>query len=398
METQSVHGLALICDRNGMPQDWVRDDFGLTQPGDSPRTFIRLLDDSSHTKGLRFLSQLKSGEPVVNWELCFSVAGEPRPLSVAGLELGTETLIMAAKSSAALRSFCRELAVSKTEQSTAYLDLLTAWDETETVVDDTDVYNDFMHMYNDLTRLQRESASQNAKLQRVSSEKDRILDMAAHDLRNPLNVICLLADGLAHHVAGRLTEQELTNLVKIKETALDMGRLINNILDTARSSPGLPELHLQTGDLGQLVRDRIHLIQPLAITKEISISLLCEENLPKVSCDLGRIQQVTDNLLGNAIKFSPMQTQVELRLQMTPQGLVMSVCDQGPGIPEQELTTIFQPFVKGTARSTQGEPSNGLGLAICVSILEAHGAKIWAENAPQAGAVIKVLLPHRMLV
>lgn len=398
METQSVRGLALICDRNGIPQDWVRDDFGLTQPGDSPRTFIRLLDDSSHTKGLRFLSQLKGGEPVVNWELCFSVAGEPRPLSVAGLELGTETLIMAAKSSAALRAFCRELAVSKTEQSTAYLDLLTAWDATETVVDDTDVYNDFMRMYNDLTRLQRESASQNAKLQRVSSEKDRILDMAAHDLRNPLNVICLLADGLTHQVAGRLTEGEQSSLVKIKETALDMGRLINNILDTARSSPGLPELLLQTGDLHQLVRDRINLIQPLAITKDISIALICEENLPKISCDLGRIQQVIDNLLGNAIKFSPMKTRVELHLQMTPHGLLMTVCDQGPGIPEDELSTIFQPFVKGTARSTQGEPSNGLGLAICVSIVEAHGAKIWAENAPQAGAAMKVLLPNRMLV
>lgn len=398
METQSIHGLALICDRNGVPQDWVRDDFGLTQPGDSPRTFIRLLDDSSHTKGLQFLSQLKGGEPVVNWELCFSVAGESRPLSVAGMELGNETLIMAAKSSAALRSFCRELAVSKTEQSTAYLDLLTAWDETESVVDDTEVYNDFMRMYNDLTRLQRESARQNAKLQRVSSEKDRILDMAAHDLRNPLNVICLLADGLAHQVAGRLSEQEQTSLVKIKETALDMGRLINNILDTARSSPGLPELRLQTGDLAQLVRDRINLIQPLAITKNISLTLLCEEGLPKISCDLGRIQQVIDNLLGNAIKFSPRKTQVEVHLQMTPQGLVMAVCDQGPGIPEAELTTIFQPFVTGTARSTQGEPSNGLGLAICVSILEAHGAKIWAENAPQAGAAVKVLLPNRMLV
>ena len=396
METQAVRGLALICDRNGMPQNWVRDDFGLTQPGESPRTFIRLLDDSSHTQGLRFLSQLKAGEPLVNWELCFSVAGEPRPLSVAGLDLGNETLIMAAKSSAALRSFCRELATSKTEPSTAYRDLLRAWDESESAGDDTAVYNDYVRMHNDLTRLQRESASRDAKLQHLS--KNRILDMAAHDLRNPLNVICLLADGLADQVADRLTEEEQSSLVKIKQTALDMGRLINNILDTARSSPGLPDLQLQTGDLEQLVRDCINQIQPLAITKHISIVLLCEEELPNISADLGRIQQVIDNLLGNAIKFSPMKTRVELRLQMTPQGLLMTVCDQGPGILEDELTTIFQPFIKGTARSTQGEPGNGLGLAICVSILEAHGAKIWAENAPQTGATIKVLLPNRMLV
>ncbi len=305
---------------------------------------------------------------------------------------------MVAKSSIALRSFCRELAVNKTEQSTVYLDLQTAWDKIATVVDDTDVYNNFMRMYNDLTRLQRESASQNAKLQRISSEKDRILDMAAHDLRNPLNVICLLADGLAQQVAERLSEEEQSSLITIKKTALGMGRLINNILDTARSSPGLPELHLRTGDLAQLVRNRINLIQPLAITKKISIALLCEEELPKISCDLDRIQQVIDNLLGNAIKFSPMETHIEILLQNTSQGLLISVCDQGPGIPVNELTTIFQPFVKGTARSTQGEPSNGLGLAICVSILEAHGAKIWAENVPLAGAALKVLLPNRMQV
>ena len=155
---------------------------------------------------------------------------------------------------------------------------------------------------------------------------------------------------------------------------------------------------MQKGCLKELVSSRIDLIQPLAHAKRIAVVLECDEKLPSVQFDYGRIQQVIDNLLGNALKFSPCDTRVDVHLRRTDGGLRVEVYNQGPGIPEYERNRIFEPFVKGSARPTDGEASSGLGLAICRSILDAHGGRIWAENAPLHGAVIRVFLPDTAAV
>ncbi len=395
MEDAAVQGLAFICDREGALQHWLRDDFGLAQVHHGDVPFIRFLDESSQSKGLQFLSQLKKGGAAVDWELCFSLAGKARALSVGGLENGIETMVLAAHSASALRTLCRELAVSRPECSAGCLEILGVCDESSTVAEEADIYADFMRMYNDFARLQREFASQNAKLRRLDAEKDRIMDMAAHDLRNPLHVITLLASGLSRQAEERLRPNELSALHKVIETARDMGRLINNILDVSRFNPGPPGLHLQPGNLHELVCGRIELIRPMANAKRIDIAFSSETDVPMVSFDAARLQQVMDNLLSNALKFSPTDTQVQVRLVYSDDGVVVEVADQGPGVPEGELTQIFQPFTKGSARPTDGEASSGLGLAICRSIMEAHRGKIWAENSSHGGAAIKFSLPTR---
>lgn len=332
--------------------------------------------------------------PVVDWELCFSVAGQPSLFCVAGMETEDETVVLAARSEVALRSLCRELASCRSAQSAAYLDVLGACEDSSGVSADTEVYDDFVRMCNDFACVQRELASQNAKLKRVSAEKDRILNMAAHDLRNPLAVISLLATGLGINAGERLTVSELSSLNKITGTAKGMVRLIHDLLEYARSGPGEPELHPRPGNMVELIHSRFDLFRPLADAKRVDLRLHFEENLPSLCFDSGRIQQVVDNLLGNAIKFSPSDTEVAVHLTFTDNGLMVEVHDQGPGIPKAELTEIFQPFVKGSAHPVGGEASSGLGLAICRSILAAHGGKIWAENLPACGAAIKFYLPN----
>ncbi len=393
MNDAPARGLALVCGGDGVLRDWLRDDFDLAGQASAHPAFIRLLDESSHAKGLQFLAQLNDGAATVNWELCFTVAGAPHTLSVAGYRADVETLILAATSASALRALCRELAVNRPERSGQCLDLLAKFDQAANSSYEADIYEDFMRMYNDFARLQREAASQSAKLQRLDAEKDRLLDMAAHDLRNPLHIITLLASGLSRQCRDKLTAEELGLLEKILQTAHNMGRLLNNILEVSRATPQPSRLQLQSIDLAELIRERIDSIAPLAGAKDIRIDFHRAVDAATASCDLVRVQQVMDNLLANALKFSPRGSRVRITLSGAGNVLQVEVADEGPGIAAAELEQIFQPFTRGSTRPTEGEASSGLGLAICRGIIQAHKGQIWAENGATGGAAIKFLLP-----
>ncbi len=393
MNDSQARGLALVCGNDGVLRYWLRDDFSLGERASDTPAFIRLLDESSHAKGLEFLARLEEGATLVNWELCFLIAGEPHALNVAGYRHDLEALIVAAASASALRALCRELAVGRPEYSTQCLEVLAQFDQASSSPYDADIYEDFMRMYNDFARLQRESASQSAKLQRLDAEKDRLLDMAAHDLRNPLHIITLLASGLARQCAEKLTPEELALLDKIVQTARNMGRLLNNLLEVSRATPQPSRLQLQPADLAELIQERVDSIAPLAGAKNIQIDFHHSLESATACCDLVRVQQVMDNLLGNALKFSPRDSRVEVVLTATEAGLLVKVCDQGPGIAEDELEQVFQPFTRGSTQPTGGEASSGLGLAICRGIIQAHKGRIWAEKGETGGAAIQFLLP-----
>jgi two-component system sensor histidine kinase/response regulator len=133
---------------------------------------------------------------------------------------------------------------------------------------------------------------------------------------------------------------------------------------------------------------------PLAAAKEIALLLEVDAPPTTLRCDPRRLGQVLDNLLGNAVKFSPACSAVRVSLSRAPAGLRLCVTDQGPGIPEQERTRIFEAFHKGAARPTGGEASSGLGLAICQRIVSAHGGTLRAEDDPGGGARMVLELPE----
>lgn len=392
MDTDSIHGVVLVCDQEGRVRDILFDDLGLSQVATN-NVFIQLLDASSYSKGLQFLNTLTTSEPVLDWELCFSIGNKPCPMKTAGLLDGEDKFIMAANSGLGLRSLCQSLAAGNPDRAELYTRIASGWEQLERRPDDADVYTDFMRMYNDFARLQREVAGQNAQLQRLSAEKDRLLDMAAHDLRNPLNVIGLLAQGLMHQAQARLTTQDQDCLQRIQHTAQAMGQLINEILGRARNAPGTPKIELRQGDMLALLRSRLELLRPLADNKEIQFRLDVPQQVSKTYFDVSRMQQVIDNILGNAIKFSPLQSVISLTLAQTGHGLLITISDAGPGVPEQELEAIFDPFVKGSSNALAHDAGNGLGLAICRSIMDAHGGRIWAENRHPQGLSMNVLLP-----
>lgn len=239
------------------------------------------------------------------------------------------------------------------------------------------------------------------ELEQLNITKNQFLGMAAHDLRNPLDVVRGYAELLAEDVSDRLDEEELRMLHQIRASSNYMLALVNDLLDVTKIESGTLELRCQPTDPVRFVSDNLSTQRLFAERKKIELIFDAEPDLPLVNLDPSKADQVLNNLIGNALKFSPLGSRVTVsvrRLASPEPGPVgewveIAVQDSGPGIPPEELENIFKPFRSAGTRTTGGESSSGLGLAIVHRIVECHGGKITVENAPQGGSRFRVVLP-----
>jgi signal transduction histidine kinase len=222
------------------------------------------------------------------------------------------------------------------------------------------------------------------QLSKANAAKNRLLGMAAHDLRNPLASIRALADYLRDGTVGALTPDQLDLVNHIHSASQAMLQLVNELLDTSVIEPCA---------LGELVEQAIYLNNINAAQKGTKILLRPGPLPPALPLDPAKIRQVLDNLLSNAVKFSPPGSVVTVVTTTADGHCVVAVRDRGPGIPEGERHRLFQDFGRTSVRPTGGEKSTGLGLAICRKIIEAHGGAIGADNLPEGGAEFRLRLP-----
>lgn len=236
------------------------------------------------------------------------------------------------------------------------------------------------------------------KLVRLNFQKNFFIGMAAHDLKNPLTAIMGAARRLgrmpASDEAGRSTL-----LKKIESCAHEMSILIEDFLSISsiEKNQGLL-LNKEETDLSDLVQSVIRTMSLIAERKGITIASDEEESLPAMRLDPTRIRQVLSNLLSNAIKYSPRDSTVRLCGIREDKCLLITVEDEGPGIPPEEQKDIFTAFRKGNARPTAGESSSGLGLAIVKEIIRAHGGTVHVRSTPGEGSVFEVRLPLSLQV
>lgn len=170
--------------------------------------------------------------------------------------------------------------------------------------------------------------------------------------------------------------------------------LVNDLLDVSRIEAGKLELDLSEVDLLALIKRNVALNQTLAERKQIRIKLVKDQHeIPRVRVDVSKIEQVLNNLIGNAVKFSPTGSQVEVAIESSEKEILVSIQDEGQGINTDELERLFRPFERGQAQPIQGQKGAGLGLAISKRIVEGHGGKVWAENLLEKGAKFVFSLP-----
>lgn len=243
---------------------------------------------------------------------------------------------------------------------------------------------------------ERELAERNARLERLDAEKNQLLGMAAHDLRNPLGVVYGYASVLANELPSLSPDEAREMLTVITRSTSFMRGLLDDLLDLASIEAGTVRLRVQACDPVALARRNVAQSQVIASPKSIRLHLEPEGTLPRVAVDEARFDQVLGNLLSNAVKYSPPDTDVVVRVRPDDDFVRFDVVDRGRGIAPEFLSRMFKPFTKEEATGTAGEKSTGLGLAIVKRIVDAHGGRIDVDSTLGAGSTFSVWLPaHR---
>lgn len=227
-------------------------------------------------------------------------------------------------------------------------------------------------------------------LKKANLAKNRIIGIASHDLRNPIASIRGLSEFLEE--AGPLTSGQRDIIETIQTSADSMLHLVDELLDLSVIESGVERSDREVCSIYEIVSSSINIYQFTANKKSIQLVLDSEGEIPEaLSLDKMQVRRLIDNLLSNAVKFSPNGTTVDVRIKREANLLYITISDQGPGIPENEMHLLFTDFGKTSVQPTGNETSTGLGLSICKKIVESHKGKISAANRAEApGAVFTI--------
>ena len=387
----SDQGIAFTCDAQGAVLRIISDGLGLSGriPPGSPVT--ALADAGSADKMCNFLAEARAKRAAFNWEITVPLDGELKRLHFSAWSGESDLTVVAAQSSDGLDEITAELMRINNEQANTLR--ATVKDLAMKSARDDSIYEELMRVNNDLANLQREMVRKNAALTKLNEEKNRLLGMAAHDLRNPLGVIQVYSEFLESEAAPSLGREHREFITTIKDTCEFMLRMVGDLLDVSAIDSGLLKLDIKACDLAGLIAHNVALNHTLAGRKQIDVTFNPAADFPPVPFDAEKITQVLNNLIGNAVKFSHGGTTVAVSLERDGGSARVMVRDQGQGIPENELKKLFKPFSTASVRGTAGETSTGLGLAIVGKIIEGHGGTIGVESTPGQGSTFWFTLP-----
>ncbi len=247
-----------------------------------------------------------------------------------------------------------------------------------------------------IINLEKSLLKKQEELAETNQIKNKFIGIVAHDLRNPVISIRGFSELLLKS-ASRLSEEQKEFLGIIHTTSRNMLAMINDLLDISRIESGRMDIVHKPGSLKELAKERIRLYEVQAGQKHIRLHPNLNE-IENIAFDPHRISQAIDNLISNAVKFSPTGTNIYIDLYQADSRAVFSVHDEGPGIPYEEQGLLFSEFHRLSIRPTGGESSTGLGLAITKRIMEAHGGFIEFESREGQGSIFSLLLPTNDMI
>lgn len=254
-----------------------------------------------------------------------------------------------------------------------------------------ELYEELARVNNDLVTVQRELARTVAELQRLNGYKDELLGMAAHDLRSPLTANAGFIRFLQEGSEG-LPENTRTLLAHLRTNSEYMQRLVESVLDFAAIQSGRVRLQLEDCAPADIVRGVVQTMRILAEGRGITIRYDADGALPQMRLDAVKITQAVQNLVGNAVQYTPNGDVVDVRLRGVDGGVEIEVEDRGPGIPPAELPDLFKPFTRLSTVAVSKHRSVGLGLAITRRLVEAHGGTIEVTSEVGRGSVFRIFL------
>lgn len=240
-----------------------------------------------------------------------------------------------------------------------------------------------------------------SRLAQLDEMKEDFIAHISHELRTPLTAIREGTTLLWEEIAGPLTtsQREIVNVVRSHSERLY--RFLSSVLDISKMEAGMMEYVRVPSDLSSLLERSAQTVEFTARRKGICLEVLCPTTLPLLSLDEGRMQQVLDNLLNNAMKFTPdggvVRVAASLKEKTGERGgdrwVEVRISDSGIGIPPEEIERIFNKFYQSSHHQSQQERGTGLGLAIARHIVAAHDGRLWVESQLGKGSTFILLLP-----
>jgi signal transduction histidine kinase len=231
----------------------------------------------------------------------------------------------------------------------------------------------------------------------TEEEKMRVdfIDMLSHEIRTPLTSIRESVNLIKEKVFGEINERQ-RKFLDIAAVELErISKLLSRLMQVSAMSPEIIALTPQIVEPAALVAETVDKALPSAAAKDISVQVRVAANVPETFGDYDHLQQALLNLIGNAVKFSPPGSTVDVSVEPADEGrqVLFGISDNGPGIPEPDQPYVFNKYYRGTRmKNVEGV---GLGLCIAKNIVEAHGGKIWLSSRPGKGAMFYFTIPVR---
>jgi signal transduction histidine kinase len=247
----------------------------------------------------------------------------------------------------------------------------------------------------DLTTANRRLAAQWARLRQANSFKSEILGTVAHDLKNPLSVILGRTEILKELIAkaGALNGEAQAQIAHIRDAANRLTGMVDDLVADAMADALDISVRREPVDISVLVQEVAEANRPLAARKQQTIRVSAPSHHTAM-VDSDRIREAIDNLVSNAVKYSPIGGAIDIMVTQEPGNISIQVKDQGAGLSPEDLSRLFGRFQRLSAKPTAGETSTGLGLSIVKRIVDLHGGRVTVESAgPAKGATFNMQLP-----
>ncbi|MBR0925547.1 DUF3369 domain-containing protein [Bradyrhizobium diazoefficiens] len=245
-----------------------------------------------------------------------------------------------------------------------------------------------------LMQANRRLSAQWLRLQRANGFKNEILGTVAHDLKNPLGVILGRTEMLKELISTGASESGVVAQVDhIRDATKRLTTMVDHLISDAMADAFDITIRREPVDVAALVKEVAEANQPLAVNKQQAISVIAPANIVTM-CDTDRIREAIDNLISNAIKYSPIGGKIDVAVSHEGGETIVRVSDEGAGLSPEDLGRLFGRFQRLSAKPTAGESSTGLGLSIVKRIIDMHGGEVTADSdGPGKGSTFTIALP-----
>jgi len=246
----------------------------------------------------------------------------------------------------------------------------------------------------ELEAARAELEAKSRQIEEVDRLKNAFIANMSHEIRTPLNSVLALTQLLREGVPGPLTVDQRKYLQVIERNGHGLLHLINDVLDLSRIEAGHLEMDTEDLDLALHVRSVVEALAPLAVSKNLDLTVNLPPELPAARGDPDRFRQILTNLIGNAIKFTESGGQVMIGAEAHPEMIVVVVTDTGVGIPDRHRDKIFQEFYQVDQTLVRRQGGTGLGLAIARRLARLMGGDITVESVVSRGSRFSITLPR----